>query len=572
VAERVIAASPEGQALTDAIFKAGPRTTPMQAGEVIQPALRDVYDRREGMRNALADADYEAARRAPAEVPVEGMDVVDTVRRPAYTRIAPEAAEDGADAARMVPQRVEADVQQPALTSNTGGEFVQVDARPVVRFIDNLIPTARAETADALNNVRNMLFVNGGVDTSVRGLDAARNQIGDMITQARQGGQMQAADMLGQVQRALDNQLTAVPQYANARQGFQAASAPIEPFQSPGMDRVISRNEFNRQFTTPPEQVAGALSAPSEARNFNTVAPPDARTAMENYVATHILDSATDGAGNVSVARLSSALRDNQDLLAQFPSVSERLQNVLGAAGDMQSARAGPIGDIAAASTTRGAGDALLPRKPIYSGANEAGDAALQLSIQDSDLTNQLVRQAIGQRYQDVGAPTREAGREFTGGKFATDIAGTGTGRREVLDAVLDNLSDKTALREAGPTLDTLAAINHRRAIGSPTETNRAIAEESGQASAWPMALDIARAYGANIMAKGSDAVTRWTKRRAMGSLADMFISKDSLARMEAAAGRSVPLNLPEAVARGVAQGAITQPNRPRVYIYGDGR
>jgi hypothetical protein len=175
VAERVIAASPEGQALANAIFGVGPRTTPMQAGEVIQPALRGVYDRREGMRNALADADYETARRAPAEVPVEGMDVVDTVRRPAYTHIAPEAAEDGADAARMVPQRVEADVQQPALTSNTGGQFVQVDARPVVQFIDNLIPTARAETADALNGVRNMLFVNGGVDTSVRGLDAARN-------------------------------------------------------------------------------------------------------------------------------------------------------------------------------------------------------------------------------------------------------------------------------------------------------------------------------------------------------------------------------------------------------------
>jgi hypothetical protein len=79
------------------------------------------------------------------------------------------------------------------------------------------------------------------------------------------------------------------------------------------------------------------------------------------------------------------------------------------------------------------------------------------------------------------------------------------------------------------------------------------------------MALDIARAYGANIMAKGSDAVTRWTKRRAMGSLADMFISNDSLARMEAAAGRSIPLNLPEAAARGVVQGAIAQPNRPRV-------
>jgi hypothetical protein len=182
------------------------------------------------------------------------------------------------------------------------------------------------------------------------------------------------------------------------------------------------------------------------------------------------------------------------------------------------------------------------------------------------------VRQAIGQRYQDVGAPTRGAGREFTGGKFATDIAGAGTGRREVLDAVLDNLSDKTALREAGPTLDTLAAINHRRAIGSPTETNRAIAEESGQASAWPMALDIARAYGANIMAKGSDAVTRWTKRRAMGSLADMFISNDSLARMEAAAGRSVPLNLPKAAARSVIQGSIAQPQPTRVYAYGDGR
>jgi hypothetical protein len=89
-----VAATPEGQALAAASL---PRVTPDQAGAVIQPELRRVYEGREGARAALADQDYAAARAAPAAVPLPVRSVVEDgfpggPGRPAGLPEAPEAA------------------------------------------------------------------------------------------------------------------------------------------------------------------------------------------------------------------------------------------------------------------------------------------------------------------------------------------------------------------------------------------------------------------------------------------------------------------------------------------------
>ncbi|KAA2241150.1 hypothetical protein [Salinarimonas soli] len=71
-ARAAIAETPEGVALAERVALNAPRTTADDAGAVIQPALRQAYERREGMRSALADGDYAAARNAPANVPLDG--------------------------------------------------------------------------------------------------------------------------------------------------------------------------------------------------------------------------------------------------------------------------------------------------------------------------------------------------------------------------------------------------------------------------------------------------------------------------------------------------------------------
>ena len=64
--------TPEGIRLAERVALNAPRTTADEAGAVIQPALREAYERREGIRAALADRDYTAARNAPANVPLDG--------------------------------------------------------------------------------------------------------------------------------------------------------------------------------------------------------------------------------------------------------------------------------------------------------------------------------------------------------------------------------------------------------------------------------------------------------------------------------------------------------------------
>lgn len=551
-AEGAISASPEGQALNDAIFGAGPRTTAMQAGETIQPELRRTFEGREGMRNALADADYEAARNAPANVPVADMQPVDTTVRPAFTSIQPQAAEEGA-AARMVPENVPARVETPTLTSRTGGEMVQVDARPVVQFIDGLIPDARAGAQDALRQVRGMLHDSGGVDTGVNGLDAARGQIGDMITAARQGGQMQTAEVLGQVQRHLDQALSSVPEYANARQGFQAASAPLEPFQSPGMAKVVSRDEFNRQFSTPPENVADAISTPSEARNFNRVASPEARTAMENRIATKILDQATDGSGNVSGERLASALRGQEDLLAEFPNVAQRLQAVMDASGNMAAARTGPLGRVAEAKDTSTAGNAILPQNPLVGSEGETADAVRRMAAQDVEGTSGLVRQIMGDRYAKAATETQEGSREFAGAKFHKDVAGNDQ-RRATLEAALGALPDNRGATDLSSLLDTLQATGRRKAIGSATEFNRSLNADLGSASPMARAFDTAKTLGASFVTNAGDAVKRHAMRNSINTLAEMFTHPQSVEMIREALSRGAPSVVPEVAARTGAQ------------------
>ena len=81
-----MARTPEGLALTEARVAAGPRVTPEQAGHVIQPELKRIYDRREGMRAALADPEYTAAREAPETVGIERSIEVERPGEPIVTQ------------------------------------------------------------------------------------------------------------------------------------------------------------------------------------------------------------------------------------------------------------------------------------------------------------------------------------------------------------------------------------------------------------------------------------------------------------------------------------------------------
>lgn len=83
--------SPQGRALTQAQRDAGPRVTPMQAGEVIQPDQRQIYNERYQAREDASGPLYRAADAAPERVGVDRMLPVERpgepiIERPQYSQ------------------------------------------------------------------------------------------------------------------------------------------------------------------------------------------------------------------------------------------------------------------------------------------------------------------------------------------------------------------------------------------------------------------------------------------------------------------------------------------------------
>ncbi|MFI5411587.1 hypothetical protein [Kaistia sp. UC242_56] len=552
-ASKAMENTPEGQDLVSAIFGAGPRTTAMEAGDAIQQPLRGVFDRREGMRNALGDQEFTAARQSAPTIPVESLQPEAITRDRGVFSLKPQAGAEG-EVGAMVPQVVKQDLTPPALESQMGPAAIQADPRELLRFIDDQLPNAKAATTTALERVRGMLMGPNGAHTSVAGLDNARGEITAMITAAKQNGEGVTIDILRKVQQQLDKTLESVPAYAKAQQGFRAGSKPLEPFQNPAMSKAIERDEFNSHFLTTPENVPATLQAggPSAARAFNEVAPQNSRVAYENYLSTQIMDSATDASGKVSADRLAIALRDNQDLLSQYPAVAERLSAIVGADAGMAGRRASPLGQIAGTNNTASASEALLPRNPQTGSAAELGDTARRLVAEAPSDTAATVRQNLGDRFSKAGTETMEGNREFAGAKFHKDVAGNPT-REEVLDAVLREMPGAPNV-DMAELLDVLQATGRRKQIGSATAFNEGIKDEMSRGGVLGAGSAAVKTLGLNVLTRLNDAAKRGAQNRSMGALAHMFTDPRSVELIRDTTMRGMPIDFAEAVARSTAQ------------------
>ena len=561
-AEAALKASPEGQALQEAIFRAGPRTTPLQAGEVIQPELSNVFQRREGMRNALSDVAYEDARKAAPTIPVADMQPKSHLVEPSATRLDPNV--DIFGQSEMAPTAIPAKTEVPSLRSNTGPDFVQTDPRNAVKDIRALAANEAGEYKNLLSDVADQLYTDGAISTSVPHLESVRGSLNDKIAAAKAAGQGHAVELLSAARAKVDEALSTSPEFAAANKQFAAASAPLGPFESPGMSSVIKRNDVNTKFTTPPEDVVAAIMKPSEAKNFNSVASTPARDAMQNQLATKIMDGVTDAQGNVNPEALAIAIRDNADMLDQFPEVRKRLEAIVPAGRTLETSRAGPVGQVAAAKTTEGVGNAILPDNPSSGSAAQQGRATADLVAQDPLATSQTVRQNLGDRWSKASTATQEGTQDFGGAKFRKNVAGN-KDMAAVLDAVLRNLpgGDQIA-NSVNDTLDILHATGRRKAIGSATEFNRALNADLGSASPAAKLLTAVRSLGGSILTGANDEAKRMVLRNSLGRLADMFTAPDTVDQMQQAMQRSVPIGVGEALSRTAAQSSTIEARKKR--------
>lgn len=537
-AQQAMRETPEAQILADTLFRAGPRVTPEQAGATMQQELRAVYDRREGMRNALADQDYSAARNAPATIPQNGGYRVADVTTHYLDRPDIPIIIDPAERAAARSAWFEAN--NPTTRAPIIGErptrFAQVDANPVVNHLDNAIGDAKGAVRQGLQAARNALMrPDGLIDTTVSGLHNSRMAIDDLIDQAQRAGARQTVSQLQTAKLVLDQALESVPAYGLARQNFRAASQPLQVFDDariPG--QIIERDQFNNRFVMQPERAPAAVQrgGPNAARDFNSVATPAAREAFEQNLVTQVLDKAARDGADLSADSIRQALRQNEDVLRQYPGVRDRLESVAIARDGLARIENSQIGRLAQRDqTTKKAVEALFPSNPLPGSQDEIATTMAALAQRQPTAARALVRTHAEMTFNEAAQRLATSGPSQSGGaKFAAVLRGNEQ-QAANLEAAVRALPDGNAIWPGfNRFLEIMEAQQFRQATGSRTAFKIPGVEDLKSGGLANNAAQVIAGGGFKWPQKVQNAIQQWNVGRNLDELAGL------LTRPEAAA------------------------------------
>lgn len=542
VAQQAMRSSPEAQILDDVLWRAGPRVTPEGAGNVIQGELDNVYRGREGMRAALAEKDYGAARNAEATIPLNGGHRIADVTKHYLDRPnIPIILDDAERAAARTQWLVDNNpTSKMPIVGERATEFGQVDASAVLRQLDGALDTAKGAVRQGLKAARSALFKpDGTLDMSVAGLHNSREAINDLISQAKQAGANHTVSRLQDTKRALDRALEQVPAYGDARRNFQAASRPLEPFdQSRAPGKIIERDEFNSRFVMPPERVPGAIqnNGPSAAREFNAVASPAAREAFEQHIVTQVLDRATREGADLSADGIRSAIRQNEDLLRQYPGVRDRLESVAIARDGLARLENTPVGKLAQRDlTTKQAVDALFPKNPLPHSEIEIAETVGKLAERKPRVAADLVRVHVESTFNQAAKDLQTGANQAGGAKFRAQLIANPQARANLQAAVEALPNGAERWQGFNKFLDILEATGTRRGIGSSTTYNEQFLKEAAKGG---IAGEIVKS-GANPFSGAQRIVDRyqqWKLGRNLGQLANVLTDPRSANMLRAIA------------------------------------
>lgn len=287
----------------------------------------------------------------------------------------------------------------------------------------------------------------------------------------------------------------------------------------------------------------------------NSIAVVDAVTKDMAARGEAMANSANPLYGPELASRNSAGAANARDIArAEVPAYDEALTQQAQQRRDvLQPLEEGPLGKVAAAKDTAGAGNAILPRDPLTGSQDETADAVTRLVGQDADTTRGLVRQNLGDRYSKASTETQEGSREFAGAKFHKDVAGNEQ-RDATLEAVLGALGVPEAAAAMPQLLEVLQATGRRKPIGSATEFNRSLNADLGTGSPAARAIGVVKSLGTSVITNATDAVKRAALRNNTGDLANMFIDPRSVELIREAINRSAPIGLREASGRTAAQ------------------
>ncbi|MER9579240.1 hypothetical protein NKI78_27035 [Mesorhizobium sp. M0400] len=332
----------------------------------------------------------------------------------------------------------------------------------------------------------------------------------------------------------------------------QAQFGPIaaDPRFVAGLARLRGNAELAPDYAHLPDHSIGVVDAVTKDLN----ARGEALSSVANPLYGPELASRSTG----SAVAARNAATNHSPAYAQALAEQEALRR-----SQLNPLEQGPVGRVAAARDTAGAGNAILPQNPLTGSAGEATVAARRLVAEDPATTAALVRQNLADRFSKANTETQEGLRDFAGAKFHKDVAGNDV-RQEVLDAVLREIPGGQAATSTPELLDVLQATGRRKQIGSATEFNRSMnADLGGAASPVGVAVSLVKSLGTSIV-KAGDVAKRAALRSNLKTLADMFIDPRSVELIRDANGRGFWSGLGEALARTGAEtgGTLIDPGQ----------
>jgi hypothetical protein len=530
--------SPEGNILSENVWRSGPPTTAEQAGNVIQPELAGVEARREGMRSALADQDFAAARNAPPTVPVneglrtgpyvehytppepppvgrgaggrferkseqqlavERLDIpqpVGTMKRDAQGRMVRKTQDEieAEQAANEQARQAAIEARNRQLIRPIGPDekpivgmgpthYVQVDPTPAAQLLDRAAASAKGDTKPYMTRARELLNdADGNLDTSVAGMQRAREELNNIIGSAKTAGHGEAASQLLNVRDLFDKVLERVPAQAEAMQNFRAASRPLDPFaadRAPG--QIVERREGTPshvygsgspppEFAMRPEQVPGAVTGrgPTGVREFQSVATPAAREAYEHNFITEVLNHAGRQGADVNSKTIRQAITQNEDLLRQMPGVRDKLESIAIAREGLEGVMASPLGQLSKNPDVSHAMDVLFKRNPGAQTEGEISDALAAVKERSPQVARDLVNHYLQTRFNQFTRDLQTGASQYGGAGFAAGVLGNPQQRRN-LDAALRTVYGDKTTDGFSKFMDVMQATGARQRVGSPT-------------------------------------------------------------------------------------------------------
>ncbi|MGF3026508.1 hypothetical protein ACQVP2_27255 [Methylobacterium aquaticum] len=440
---------------------------------------------------------------------------------------------------RMEPTTIREEVPAPL--------FGQVDPGPAAAAIDQQLRTAKGDVRSSLRSLRDDLKgpdldpITGQPlpDTSVEGLLHARERVDRAMAEAQQIGDGTKVRDLQIYRSSLDRQLKRLPEVAIADANFALNSQALEPFR-PGtpLGQATARDPLSGRMQMPAEQVPGTLAQPTAARDLVEVATPAARQAQEARITTEILDAVTDRHGVPDAARLRDAMRDREDVLAQFPGARATVANIVAAREGMARVEASPLGRLALQSREgREAARILFPTNPAANSAGEVSAAVSALARNNPQAARHLVRQHIEGVFNDATETLKGLPAQYGGAGFASALRGNPQ-RAQNLEAAVRALPEgDTIWAGLARFLDTVEATGYRPQKGSDTAFNHQIqaalkngGDQVGQAITDTVTKAAAGAAAGGIGGAGAGAAlgirkaagNAWAERRMEAQVRDI--------------------------------------------------